>query len=214
MKSVRLFYKKKSRMKFVSHLDMNRFMTRMLRLTNIPVWYTEGFNRHVYVAFALPLTLGFESDSEIMDFKVTDDNYGFDNIVSELKRVMPPYIEIVKVSEPVKKVGDIGFAEFRITFDGNCRSELSAFLQRDEIICEKQNKKGKTVSFNLSEKIYKYEVSDGAETVLSVILPAGNNGNVNPIMIIDSYEKLTGTKLPYYMVNRVNVYDTEHNIFE
>ncbi len=62
MKNVRVFYSKKGRMKFISHLDMNRFMTRMILKSGLPVWYTEGFNPRPYLTFALPLSLGFESE--------------------------------------------------------------------------------------------------------------------------------------------------------
>ena len=52
MRTVRVFYKKLGRLKFISHLDMNRFMLRALRLSGLPVWYTEGFNPHPYATFA------------------------------------------------------------------------------------------------------------------------------------------------------------------
>ena len=74
-------------MRFVSHLDMNRFMTRVIRKTNIPVWYTQGFNSRLYIAFALPLSLGFESDYEAMDLKITDDGYSHDDVVKELEDI-------------------------------------------------------------------------------------------------------------------------------
>ena len=62
MRNVRLFYKKLGNMKFVSHLDMSRFIIKVIRMSKIPVWYSEGFNPHPYITFALPLSLGFESD--------------------------------------------------------------------------------------------------------------------------------------------------------
>ena len=86
MRNVRIIYKKKSLLKFISHLDMNRFMTRVLRRTDIPFWYTEGFNTHLYINFALPLSLGFESDYEIMDLKITDDEYSFAQIKEKRHR--------------------------------------------------------------------------------------------------------------------------------
>ena len=73
MKSVRIFYTKLGRMKFVSHLDMNRLMIRVIRKSGIPVWYTEGFNPHPYYSFALALSLGFESSCEILDFNLNEE---------------------------------------------------------------------------------------------------------------------------------------------
>ena len=75
LKSVRLFFKKNGPLKFVSHLDMNRVMIRLLRLSKVPVWYTEGFNRHPYITFALPLSLGFSSEYEVMDFRFDNDSF-------------------------------------------------------------------------------------------------------------------------------------------
>ena len=65
MKTVRVFFKKLGRMKFISHLDMTRFMSRLITKANIPVWYTEGFNQHLYMNFAVPLSLGFEGLYEV-----------------------------------------------------------------------------------------------------------------------------------------------------
>ena len=140
MKNVRIIYKKKSLLKFVSHLDMNRFMTRVLRRTNIPFWYTEGFNTHLYINFALPLSLGFESDYEIMDLKLTDDAYSFDDAKRELDRVMPEYIEVVSVVSPWMKNAEIAFAEFSVVFDDTVfEKELENFLSSNEILTQKKS---------------------------------------------------------------------------
>jgi hypothetical protein len=80
LKNVRLFYTKHSRMRFVSHLDMTRFMSRIIRRAKLPVWYTEGFNPHLYLTFALPLSLGMESEYEICDIRLTDDEFPIDEI--------------------------------------------------------------------------------------------------------------------------------------
>ena len=84
MKTVRLFYKKSGRAKYVSHLDTMRAMTRLLRRAQLPAWYTEGFNPHLYITFAMPLSLGFSSDYELADIRLTDDGYPLDKICSQL----------------------------------------------------------------------------------------------------------------------------------
>ena len=84
MKNVRLFYSKTGRLKFISHLDMTRFMSRIITRSKIPVWYTEGFNQHVYMNFALPLSLGFESVYEVVDFRLNDDGYSLDECSKQL----------------------------------------------------------------------------------------------------------------------------------
>ena len=39
---VRLFFTKLDRAKYISHLDMNRCMSRALKRSGLPVWYTGG----------------------------------------------------------------------------------------------------------------------------------------------------------------------------
>ncbi|HBT64885.1 MAG TPA: hypothetical protein DEB10_09535, partial [Ruminococcaceae bacterium] len=73
MKEVRIRFRKIGRAKYISHLDLTRTMTRALRRAGIPIWYTEGFNRHPYVTFASPLSLGFEGLCESMDIRLVQD---------------------------------------------------------------------------------------------------------------------------------------------
>ena len=104
-------------MKFVSHLDMNRFMSRIINKAKIPVWFTEGFNKHAYLNFAVPLSLGYEGLYEILDVKIVDDNFDLDDVLLALQKVSTPDIEFFKVQEAVMKMKEIGFAEFEILFD-------------------------------------------------------------------------------------------------
>ena len=155
LKNVRLFYKKGDRMRFISHLDMTRFMSRLIRRAGLPVWYTEGFNPHLYMTFALPLSLGFESDYEVVDIRVLDDNCDITTIPERLNAVCPPYITFFGASEPQKKAGDVDAAEFSITFDdgGEVADSLNSFLNRDSILVLKKTKKGGEKEIEVADKI-------------------------------------------------------------
>ena len=214
MKSVRIIYKKKSLLKFVSHLDMNRFMTRVLRRTNIPFWYTEGFNTHLYINFALPLSLGFESDYEIMDLKLTDDTYSFDKAKEELNRVMPEYIEIVSVASPWMKNAEIAFAEFCVLFhEKDFADTLEKLLAKGEILCEKKNKKGVVKTVNLAEKIKRFSTEQiDDKTVLNITLPAGSSENINPVLLLDALRDINGG-LPDYDITRHAVFNNNLELF-
>ena len=43
---------------YISLLDMQRVMQRVLKRSGLPVWHTLGFNPHIYMTFACPLSLG------------------------------------------------------------------------------------------------------------------------------------------------------------
>ncbi len=214
MRSVRVFYKKRSALRFISHLDMNRFMPRIIRKTNIPVWYTEGFNSHIYLNFALPLSLGFLSDYEAMDFKVTDDNFSDEEIKNELIRVMPDSIEIINVAEPQLKFGRIAFAEFKIIFDddGKIADELRHFLENNSIKVLKKTKKGIFKEMELSDKIKRFSIENNGNTELKIILSAGTD-NVNPILLLSAFKEFSGESLPEHEITRTVLYTENLEVF-
>lgn len=209
LKNVRLFYKKKGRMKFISHLDMNRFFIRILRKSGIPIWYTEGFNPHPYITFAAPLSLGFESDYEIMDFRLTDDEFPLKKAEEILKGVVPEYIEIIKISEPVMKAGKIGFAGFVLTFESQETAELfEKFILSDTVTVSKKTKKGEIKVLDVKDKINDVIRTDKK---VSLILPASND-NVNPSIIVSAFNEKAGKE--YYVEYLRNaLYNEEKKLF-
>ena len=73
MREVRLVFSKTDRCKYISHLDINRCMSRALSRAEIPLWFTEGFNPHPYMSFSLPLSLGVESLCESVDLRIVGE---------------------------------------------------------------------------------------------------------------------------------------------
>ena len=216
MKNVRLFYKQGGRMRFISHLDMTRFMSRLIRRANIPVWYTEGFNPHLYMTFALPLSLGFESDYNVLDIRVLDDDYDISVLPEKLNAVCPPYITFFDVAEPQKKAGDVAAAEFNITFDDNgvIAKDINDFLGRDSIVVLKKTKKGGEKEIEVADKIkaFSLENNDG-NTKLKITLPAGSVENLNPELFLNKFFEESG-KYYCYVVNRTAILDSNGKLFK
>ena len=213
MRSVRLFYKKIGNLKFISHLDINRFMIKMIRLSGVPVWYSEGFNPHPYITFALPLSLGFESNYEVMDVRLDDDNFKNEDVLNCLKSKMPKGIEFFAVANPVMKAGSIAFADYEIVFDTVDNKVLEVFenfLSKDSIIAQKLTKKGKMKDIDLKEFVSSFNVAN--DKVL-LRLSAGGSANLNPKLLLDTFEKECGINLPPYSVTRTMLYNEKMERF-
>lgn len=209
MRNVRVLYKKQGKMKFVSHLDLNRFMIRMIRKSGMPVWYSEGFNPHPYITFALPLSLGFESSYEVMDIRLDDDNFTNDEVLKALSAEMPDGIELLEVNNPVMKVGEVAFASFDISFDealGETAEELYNFLSSENIYAEKKTKKGGIKLIDLKEFIRCFTVG---ESKLTLTLAAGGSNNLNPKLLLDEFNRVSENKLPSCVITRTMLYN-EH----
>ena len=69
MTTVRIWFTKTGEASYISLLDLQRVMQRSLKRSGLPVWYTLGFNPHIYMTFACPLPLGQESLVESVDVK-------------------------------------------------------------------------------------------------------------------------------------------------
>lgn len=211
MKKIRIFYKKNKRMIYISHLDMNRYFIRLLKLSKLPVWYTEGFNKHTYISFALPLSLGFESDYEILDFKLTNDNISFEEVKNSLNEKAVDGIEVFKVSEPVNKTNLIFKSEYVISFNNKPNvDKLTEFLNQNEIIIKKLTKKKVEKEINISKMIYNFSIENNN---LKLVLAAGNNDNLNPVTVLNAFEEQYNIKLPFYKVKRIMIYDTNNEQF-
>ena len=62
---------KQPRLRFISHLDMQRFFQRAVNRTGLPIAYTQGFNPHPVMSFGSALALGWTSEYEVIDIKLS-----------------------------------------------------------------------------------------------------------------------------------------------
>lgn len=207
MNTVRIVFSKTGRAKYISHLDLNRCMIRAVRRAEIPLWYTEGFNRHPYVTFASPLSLGFEGLRETMDIRLEAD-MPMEELVQRMNAVMPEGLKILSAAPAIKKTADVARSRYRITL-GCPLSSINAFLQQEEIIVDKRTKKKDFKKVNLkpilNESDLLLEPTDGG-TELKLTLPSGSSLSVNPALIVDALQKHAGLEELPASIQRLEVY--------
>lgn len=192
MKSVRIVFSKMGRIKYVSHLDLVRAMTRAVRRADIPLWYTEGFNKHPYLTFAAPLSLGYEGLRETMDIRMADD-FPHDELVKRLNAVLPKGLVAISAADVVAKSGDLAAAEYRLTIHLPV-SVVNEALSRNELLVEKRTKKKTMKTMDILPYFQSAAVEAVGEdtTVVTVSLPSGSNENVNPGLFITALKGITG----------------------
>lgn len=188
VQNIRIFFSKHDRAKYISHLDMTRLFQRAVRRSGITMWYTEGFHPHLYMTFALPLSLGIESDYECVDMKLVD-NITLEGVKERLNFALPESIRVIDVKEPVQKSNQIASSRYEVKLFGIAEKleDLKAFLSRDEILAEKKGKAGiKTV--NIKKWVYDYVVkADEKDISLTLRLASGNTETLNPQLLINTF---------------------------
>ena len=194
LKNVRIVFSKTGRAKYVSHLDLVRTMTRAVRRAEIPLWYTEGFNRHPYLTFAAPLSLGHEGLRETMDLRL-EEEMPLDQVVERLNRVLPEGIQAISAGEAVAKVASLTAAEYRITFCCDAQTVRDA-LKLDSLTVEKKTKKKTTKTVELKPYFDNAEVQEaGEKAVMTVILPSGSADNINPNLFLSALCAVSGREI-------------------
>lgn len=220
MRCVRIWFNKIGMSRYISHLDLMRTMTRAIRRSKIPLWYTEGFNPHPYMTFSLPLSLGMESVCESMDIRIEGEITN-EEIFDALNKVMPDGVDITAVTEPALDPKFIAFGEFDVTFsdvDDTAKfvSLINEMLSGSELIVQKLGKKGRRKVYkdiNLIEFIKSYSLTEQENAVtLNVILPAGSTTNVNPSLLADEIIKQNPNC--GYIIRRKQLMTTEMEAFK
>jgi len=144
-KTLRVKFEKTGKLRYISHLDLLRTMQTALRRAGVKMVYSEGFNPHMKINFALPLSIGIESVYEFMDIK-TDDSVEPDHVKKELGKNLPADMKILDVYEPQSKFTDIKYAAYTIWLDYGEKSEQAANVCKklfsSPLVVTKKTKKG------------------------------------------------------------------------
>jgi radical SAM-linked protein len=187
-------------------------MSRIIAKSKIPVWYTEGFNQHIYMNFALPLSLGYEGYYEMVDIRLTDDDFSLKNCLEALKNVAVTDIKFVSAAEPQMPMKTIGFAKYELNFeDFSFKDSLLDFLNQESILCTKKGKKGKLKEIDLIPKIREFSADDVG---ISLVLAAGSEDNLNPALIMDTFFEQKNIAPIFYSVKRTMIYNKDFDEFK
>lgn len=217
LNTVRLCFSKTGRAKYISHLDLTRTMTRVIRRAWIPLWYTEGFNRHPYITFAAPLSLGYEGLRESMDLRL-EEELPMEELVGRMNAAAPEGIRFLSAAPAVMKAGELTSARYRIAFageSGGCgKALLERFLQQEAMPVEKRTKKGGVKTVDIRPHL-ENPVLDGEEAaaVLEVTLPCSSALTLNPSLLLTALQAFSGDNTLCCTVVRINLFGPDGRTF-
>jgi radical SAM-linked protein len=210
LETERLHFVKLGPASYISHLDTYRAMMRAIMRSGVRVWFTEGFNSHMFISFPLPLPLGIESTCEVCDIKLLDE---YDHYLDlKINPFLPKGIEIFNVTTPVMKTAEIASARYLIELDDRTvprekiSEDLLSMLSSGSIPIRKKSKAGREKLINASEKISAYSIIDTEEKVLlEMTCDAGSSSNLNPAAVISELEARLGRQLDHVRITRTGI---------
>lgn len=189
----RLLFAKTGRACYISHLDLMRTFPRAFLRAGLNAKQTEGFNQHTFVSIALPLSLGYSSRCEILEFEMLDD-IPLDQVPGRINAVLPEGIEVLECYEaqvPVRQIAWLDWA-CRLTFDqgipDGVEDEFLSLYNTDSLVIQKPSKKAKKgfTEVDLIPLIHSLNMErEGDTLVLHAVLAAQNPG-LNPELLIST----------------------------
>lgn len=208
---IRLRFHKTGKLKFISHLDLQRTLKGALGRAKVPMKYTEGFNPHPKMVFSLPLPVGAESVCEYLDLTLTapcDER----ELMRSINAQLTSDLQIDRIYPQNRPLTEIACAEYEFFFYDLSAEDLERALDGDLPI-EKKSKKG-VVTVDLRPKIAGYKIDGSPERVrFHALLGADSGDFVNPELLVRSIALALGKPVEDYSIMRLELYTADGEVF-
>lgn len=185
---------------YISHLDMQRAFGRAVRRARIPALYSQGFNPHLVMSFASPLSVGYETQADYLELAV-EDGTDLQQTLEALRKASPPGIEVTgvyPVADGSKKLMALNSsASYTIRFgpasaaDCSAVCEAARHLQHEKLhLCT--DRKGRTRDL---KKLLRSLSAEGDTITLTAANASG--ASLNPATVAEELLSMAGLRIPY-----------------
>jgi len=190
-------YTKDSEIKFVAHLDLMRTLQKVIKRSELPIEYSKGFNPHMAVSIAQPLSVGVHSNGEYMDVvlgRELEENY----IMVKMNENTPRGIKILDVvkvipvegvKKPSQAMAIIDAAKYTIKL--KCTDEEDVLISIKGICSSgewniiKKTKSGEKM-VNIKPLVYEFDYTvDNLMLNISTLIACGSRDNLSARLLAD-----------------------------
>ncbi|MBE6649902.1 MAG: DUF2344 domain-containing protein [Ruminococcaceae bacterium] len=214
---IRFKFSKKCGLKYISHLDLQRALTRIIKRSRIPVRYTQGFNPHPKMVFALPLGVGTESECELLDvYMVMDEARPNVPLYTPLEFKdaiipnLPQGLGFIDAFYPSGSFNEITTADYEIIVD--LKSEESVCDKFEKILSSplivfKKSKAGDR-DVDIQPMIKGFSVEQNAKVLLvNLKLMAAQNNYLSPELVMTGLKnnQEINDAIDFYSITRTNI---------
>ncbi len=216
---IRVRFQKIGNLQFISHLDLQRTLQRILVRADVPLWYTMGFNPHMKIVFATPLSIGTESVCELVDIRLAGD-ISPEDFAKKLNEQVTDELRILDAYIPNTKFSDIVWSRYEINMYANDLSEFSLsrikkVLDAQELWMTKKTKSGEK-RINIIPLIRDFSANfdqTTSELSISTLLRADGENYLNPELFVASLREVVGDEISYRIVRIENYLEDGETVF-
>lgn len=216
----RILFTKTGDAVWISHLDLMRLFQRAFKRAGLPLTHTHGYNPRPSVSIALPLSVGVESQCELLDFELDGECVSCEEITRRLNETLVPGIRIIHTYDKGDKIKNLSLLQCALTMEydagvpQNAAAQIEELFHRSSLLVEKKGKNG-PVQQDIIPMIRSFALrqTDGHILVLEAVICC-QNPTLNPAQMVAAIQE----NLPQYAPNftrcgRLEIYDSQQNQF-
>lgn len=215
----RLLFEKTGNAVYISHLDLMRLFQRAFKRAGLPLTHTHGYNPRPSVSIALPMSVGVESQCELLDFDLEGESVPCDEILRRLNEVLVDGVRGLQVYEDGRKIKNLAYLDCQVTMEydrpvpDDAAQQMEELFRQGEVLVEKKSKNGVTEQ-NIIPMIRGLTIEKGGGQLVVAARVCCQNPTLNPAQLVVAVEKyLPELKPDFSRCARIEIYDTEENIF-
>ena len=217
---LRALFQKTGNAVYLSHLDLMRLFQRSFKRAGLPLTHTQGFNPRPSVSIALPLSLGVESQCELLDFELETDTFSNEDICTRLNQALVEGVHVLSVYAGGGKIKNLAYLDCAVLLEydagvpQNAAEQIKALFSREEVTVEKKGKKG-VVEQNIIPMIRKISAAPVSGNVVKLeARVCCQNPSLNPSLISGAIAKYLPEFAPDFVTyRREEIYDQQKNSF-
>ena len=208
---VMLKYKRNGSARFLSHLDMQRMFGRALRRSELPVAFSSGFNPHIIMSFASPLSVGYETEGDYLEIKMAQE-IPSSEILERLSSVMPCGIEVIfasRIDDKVKKLMSLNYsADYKVVFEHDITEAFESFMSKQSVIAK--DRKGRELDIrpyvldgSAEKETLFIKLKNSSEQAMNPASVAALFANENERILfkrLECFAKTEDGEKPFYMI--------------
>ena len=131
---------------FLSHLELMKVFRQSFRRAGLPVSFSEGFNPHMKLSFAIAKSVGLESDGELLEVETREE---IDAVAfrSRINEALPSGLEIVLIRDKGSVTKSLSALLRRSSYlllcsgGADCAGAILEKLEAPSIVMEVKSKK-------------------------------------------------------------------------
>ena len=213
MYKVRVLFAKLGTARYISHLDLMQVFRRAFSRAGLRLCYSGGYHPHMQMNILLPLSTGFSSECELLDFEL-DSDHAPSSLVERLNAVLPEGIRVLRLVDSTRRAGEIRWAEYDIRIEGKIDAgQIEALFSRIPLMLVKRSKRGES-EVDIQPYIRWLHVQPQPEGVCIHTTLAAGQESLNPEYLVQAIELYLGAQDLYTAYHRRAVYDADGEIFQ